>query len=168
MSKNIRAIIVADTGPLIALAKIEQLHLLPKLYQQIKIPQVVLSEATVNSNWQDSQRIDRFAREHTEICAELVTDQVEVLLQRLDEGESQAIALADSLQCSVLLDERRGRIVAKKMQISMIGTVGLLLLAKQEKLIPEIGSLLEVMTKNGYRLAPALIQKALILAREKI
>jgi predicted nucleic acid-binding protein len=167
MSRKIRAIIVADTGPLIALAKINHLSILSQLYQQIKIPETVFAEATINSNWRDSQQIDSFVQEKAELCADLEMDQVEVLLQRLDAGESQAIALADSLRCPVLLDERRGRIVAKQLQIDIVGTIGLLLTAKQEGLIPEIAPLLQAMTKNGYRLAPALIKQALVLAGEK-
>jgi predicted nucleic acid-binding protein len=167
MNEHRRTLIVADTGPLIALAKIEHLYLLPQLYQQIKIPQTVLHEATINSNWRDSQQIDNFAQQHAEVCADLTTSRVDELLQSLDAGESQAIALADNLQCPVLLDERRGRIVAKQMHIAIIGTLGLLLTAKQECLIPEIGCLLQAMTANGYRLAPALIQQALILAGEE-
>ncbi len=166
MSDAIRAIIVADTGPLIALAKINHLHLLSQLYQRIKIPETVLLEASTNTHWRDSQQIDCFAKEHTQVCSDLTTDKVRALLQRLDSGESQAIAWADSLQCPVLLDERRGRIVARQMQIDIIGTVGLLLTAKQENLIPTIGCLLTLMTENGYRIAPALIQQALLLAGE--
>jgi predicted nucleic acid-binding protein len=166
MSQDIRSIIVVDTGPLIALAKINHLLLLVQLYQQIKIPSAVLSEATINTRWQDSQQIDQFAREYAQICPDLGGSQVAKLLQLLDEGESQAIALADSLNCPVLLDERRGRTVAKQLQIDVIGTVGLLLTAKGENLIPEVACLLQEMTKRGYRLAPALVKQALMLAGE--
>ena len=67
---------------------------------------------------------------------------------------------------SFKLGQRRGRIVAKQLQINIIGTVGLLLPAKRENLISEIGRLLQAMTGNGYRLSAGLIQQALKLAEE--
>ena len=88
------------------------------------------------------------------------------LFLRLGAGESQALALVDDLSCPVLLDERRGRTVAKQMNISIVGTVGLLIKAKQEGLVVELNKYLVEMTGHGYRLSPALIQQALHLIGE--
>jgi len=74
--------------------------------------------------------------------------------------------LADELNCPVLLDERRGRTVAKQMEISIVGTVGLLVKAKQQGVIPQLGELLSEMTEHGYRLSPKLIQQALEIVGE--
>lgn len=84
----------------------------------------------------------------------------------LDAGETQAISLAKQAGCPVLLDERRGRAVAKQEHLDVLGTVGLLLKAKQVGLITEVSCLLDAMLEHDYRLAPALIQQAKVLAGE--
>lgn len=84
----------------------------------------------------------------------------------LDAGEAQAIALAKQSGYPVLLDERQGRLAAKREQVDVLGTVGLLLKAKQVQLIPQVSDLLDKMLDCDYRLAPALLQCAKELAGE--
>ncbi|PWQ92521.1 DUF3368 domain-containing protein [Leucothrix pacifica] len=159
-------LIVADTGPLIALAKIGQLDLLRHFYEKIFIPETVFSEATERQHWQDAMQIHQFVEQYVDVVPDKTGKQIKELFIRLDAGESQALALADELNCPVLLDERRGRIVAKQMEISIVGTVGLLIKAKQQGLIPELKNLLSEMTEHGYRLSPKLIQQALEISGE--
>ena len=52
------------------------------------------------------------------------------------------------------------------MNISIVGTVGLLIKAKQEGLIVELREYLVEMTGHGYRLSPALIKQALKVVGE--
>ena len=160
------SLIVADTGPLIVLAKISQLDLLRHFYQRISIPETVFAEATKDLSWPDASRIHAFVEQYVEIAPDKESGIVKELFLRLDAGESQALALAEDLSCPVLLDERRGRTVAKQMNISIVGTVGLLIKAKQEGLIVELNKYLVEMTEHGYRLSPALIQQALHLVGE--
>lgn len=161
-----RELIVADTGPLIALAKIDHLDLLTQLYKRIHIPQTVFKEATQHHDWQDALQISEFVGEYIEIVDDADTELSKELLLRLDAGESQAIALAHKLNCPILLDEKRGRTIAKQKQIEILGTIGLLITAKQQGLIPEIGNLLKKISNNGYRISAELIQKALIIVGE--
>lgn len=158
-------LIVADTGPLIALAKINQLDLLRHFYEKICIPETVFSEATQRQQWQDAMHIHQFVEQYVEVVPDKTSKQVKALFLRLDAGEAQALALADELSCPVLLDERRGRTVAKQMEISIVGTVGLLVKAKQEGIVPELEVLLTAMTSHGYRLSPKLIQQALEMVK---
>ncbi len=50
----------------------------------------------------------------------------------VDSGEAEAIALALELNMILLIDEKRGRIVAKQKAVDIIGTAGILLLAKRK------------------------------------
>lgn len=159
-------VIVADTGPLVILAKLDQLLLLPRLYSEIRIPDAVLTEATMLGYRQDAKRIVGFVAQYVQIVPDLSKDSSDYLDYSLDEGETQAILLAKQVGCPILLDERRGRLVAKHEQLEVLGTVGLLLKAKQAKLIPDVSSLLEKMLENDYRLAPALVSRAKVLAGE--
>lgn len=82
----------------------------------------------------------------------------------LDDGESEAIILADELKSDVLImDERKGRKVAKKLGIKITGTVGVLLQAYSETMISsdEIKAYLDRLKNSNIRLSESLIQKAL-------
>jgi predicted nucleic acid-binding protein len=160
------SLIVADTGPLIALAKINQLDLLRHFYKKVSIPETVFAEATLDLSWHDASRIHTFVEQYVEITPDKQSGIVKDLFMRLDAGEAQALALANALNCPVLIDERRGRTVAKQMNISIVGTVGLLVKAKQEGLIVELKKYLSEMTEHGYRLSPALIRQALEVVGE--
>lgn len=162
-----RALIVADTGPLIILAKIDHLHLLAQRYQQIKIPETVLHEATALAHREDSQRIAQFTTQHIEISRDIIQGDTDYLDFGLDGGETQAILLAGKLGCPVLMDEKRGRIVAKRSEVAVLGTVGLLLAAKQDGLIEAISPLLDQMLAHEYRLSMSLVERAIVLAGEK-
>ena len=84
----------------------------------------------------------------------------------LDDGESEAIILADELKASVLvMDEKKGRKVAQKMGIQITGTVGILIQAYDEKKVTadEIKSYLTQLKNSNIRLSDSLIQQALDL-----
>ena len=130
-------IVVSDTTPLISLMKAGRLELLEPLFKEVLIPEAVFAELTTNARHQrEAEQIgmSSFIRVVT------VSEQKAVdILQRasgLDLGESEAIVFADDVKADVLLmDEAKGRQVAKAMGLQIMGTVGVLLFAYQEKLI---------------------------------
>jgi predicted nucleic acid-binding protein len=85
----------------------------------------------------------------------------------LDAGESEAIVLAERVHCRFLLmDERRGRQVAKKRGLKVIGIAGVLLAAKSGGLIETVAPVLNSLSKEGYRLSGSLIAGILKMAKE--
>ena len=84
----------------------------------------------------------------------------------MDEGESQALALADSLACGILIDERLGRQIAKQHHIPVVGVMGVLLQAKTKGKIHSIRPLIEQLLENDYRLSKRVIQLVLKRAKE--
>ena len=77
------------------------------------------------------------------------------------------IVLAEELRAErLLVDERAARRVAITRQLPVIGTVGILLLAKQQKLLEDIKPVLGSLIENGTRIGPRLYEQALEIAEE--
>lgn len=88
----------------------------------------------------------------------------------MDDGESEAIILADELQSDVLIiDERRGRKVAQNLGITITGMVGILVQAHSENMISEeeVKICFEHLKNSGIRLSDSLIQDALSIMQKK-
>jgi len=165
----VTGIVVSDAGPLIALGRIEQLDLLKQLYQNVLIPPAVHSELrcgadlpgatalqqAINDGWISVQSVP---------TSEKVISQLRLIL---DAGESEAIVLAELVHCRFLLmDERRGRQVAKKRGLTVIGIAGVLLAAKRGGLIEAVSPVVNILSKEGYRLSNSLIAEILKVAEE--
>lgn len=164
---HLQPLIIADASPLIGLAKIGQLELLQQLYTAILIPPAVHNELKPDSNYQGATAIRQALQQNWLIVSEEPEPQLtEPLLLILDVGESEAIALAQQHNAILFIDERKGRNVATKRQIKIIGTGAILLAAKQQKLISNIKEPLKKLEAVGYRLAPALIERLLKMAGE--
>lgn len=161
-----KPIIVADTSPLIALAKLQQLQLLPAVFSSIHLPQQVLDEATCNLQRADARLIRSFAHGHFILHDNVDDEFCTKLRQTLDEGEVQALHLARQLDCGVLMDELSGRQVAQSYQIPVVGVLGILLKAKQSGVIASITPLIAELQREDYRLSASLIQKVLQTAGE--
>lgn len=139
---------VADSGPLIALARIDQLGLLPQLSSRILIPQAVWDEVTIHdgsasgakeiseASWIEIQTVDPML--------------VEPIIILVDRGEAEAIARARTMPDSVLLiDDSRARRVAERLGLRRIGTVGLLRRAKQAGFIKRLRPQFEKLQASG-------------------
>jgi len=144
-------IVVSNTSPIINLAAIGKLDLLKPLYGSIFIPQAVYYEVTVIGVGQ-SGAMEVQTLEWIEIRE--VKDRVLVttLQAELDDGESEAIALAIQLKADIiLLDERRGRQVAHRLGLRFIGLLGILVEAKHKGYIPKVKPLLDdLVAKAGF------------------
>ena len=85
----------------------------------------------------------------------------------LGAGESAVISFAlRSPGCEVVLDERAGRTCAKALGLRLRGTLGLLVLAKEEKALSEVRPHLDALVRAGYRLGSDLVAAVLEEAGE--
>jgi len=92
---------------------------------------------------------------------------VAILETQLDLGEASAISLALELQNPLLLiDERKARRIAKQLNLKIIGTLGVLLLAKKENKILNLKPIIRKMRKFGFRLSDKFVKEILLLANE--
>lgn len=157
MTKNT---IVGDSSPLIALAIIQQLELLPKLYQRIVIPHKVWEEITINGAGLPGalaiSQLDWLIIEKP--AQELLTP----LSIFLDPGEAEAIALAMSLpESTVLLDDAQARRVAERFGVNRIGTLGVLRRAKKAGLVDVIKPYILQLQKSGIYIRQSLVDAVL-------
>lgn len=158
-------IVVSDTTPLIALMKASQLDLLQKLFGKILIPQAVYEELTSNTAFQDEVDTIRTCA-YIEVVTVADSKTVDVLRRAtgLDLGESEAIVYAESKEADVLLmDERKGRMVASSMGLPVMGSIGVLREAHAAKMISSdtFRAAIEMMQNAGIRLSERLIQNIL-------
>jgi predicted nucleic acid-binding protein len=145
-----KGLVVCNTGPLIALSLINKLHIIPPLFEKIIIPDVVHHEILegrhLNSDIENYMKADW-------INIMKVSRQLDPLLKTfLDMGEAAVIDLARKLKADfVLIDERKARKVARTIyNIHVIGSARILVEAKRNKLLDNVGNALEDMRSKGY------------------
>lgn len=145
---------VTNSTCLIGLERIQRLDILPQVFDPITIPPAVQSEVGISAPWLTIQ-----APQNRGIVQSLQT--------QIDEGESEAIALAMELgDVFIILDDLSARRVAQQLHLKVIGTTGMLLRAKQQGIIPKVKPILDALTTANFRISAALIRKALELADE--
>ncbi len=156
-------IVVSDTTPVISLMKVGQLELLQKLFGVVYIPKAVYRELTENEVFSEEVKM---VQECEFIYVEEVSNGKSVNILRnftgLDAGESEAIILADEKQSDVLLmDEHKGRQVAKKMGITITGTIGILTQAFDEGMLmrEDVERCIEWLKESGIRISEKLYQR---------
>jgi predicted nucleic acid-binding protein len=148
-------IVVADTSPLNYLVQISCESILSPLYQRVLIPPSVLEELghpdapKVVAGWiSDLPRWIEVRR---------TAGLPDAALTDLDPGEREAIQLAQEQRADLLLiDERRGRLEAKRRGLATIGTLGVLLAAAQRGLIDAAPAYQLLTTKTNFRCSPEL------------
>jgi predicted nucleic acid-binding protein len=153
-------LVVSNTSPLLYLHQVNQLDLLRKLYGRIQIPPAVEEELRTGAErgiavpdvqvleWVDVQPLSDTT------LLPVVTD--------LGPGEAEAIALALSSPGSLLiLDDKLGRRIARLNGVPITGTLGVLVKARREALLPSISPVIEALRRTTMHLAQELIETAL-------
>jgi len=152
---------IVDTRPLIILYQIGLLPLLRNLYERLFIPEAVKDELLKGPSGQAI-----LASGLVEVRSVSDRGAVEILKAFLDEGEAEAIQLARELQITIIIDERRGRRIAKSLGLKVRGTLSILLELKRRGLIDSVKSFIDKMFKKGYYLSEELVMEVLRVAGE--
>ncbi|NSW89184.1 MAG: DUF3368 domain-containing protein [Firmicutes bacterium] len=157
---------IINSSPLIALGGIKKLELLPKIFSEIVIPQEVYNETVVNGK-DDTifKAIDGNAGFKIVSANNLIL--IEFLNDYLDKGEAEVIALAKELGINnVIIDEAKGRKIAKRHSLDVIGSLGILVIAKHKELINNVGEQIKLMIQNGIRISDDVKLKILEMSGE--
>jgi hypothetical protein len=158
-------IIVSNTTPIITLLALEKLELLKEIYGKIYVPKGVYEEIEngIEKEFYVDLKIHDWI-EIREVNNKLALQQLE---NHLDKGEAQALILYDELKADLLIiDEKLGRLYAKRQNCNYIGSFGVLLRAKELELIGEIKPLLLQIKQNGIFINDQLFVAILELAGE--
>ena len=151
-------VVIADAGPLIAFAGIDQLTVSHRLFAEISIVRAVKDECLAKPG-KDSERINAAIADGWLIVHILSKDSLP-LSPSLGLGESESIQLAmeQADQSLLILDDRLARRFARKQNLSIIGTVRLLDLAEQHGLIESAEHSIQQLRQIGYRISIELLQ----------
>jgi predicted nucleic acid-binding protein len=137
--------VVADASVLIAFSEIEFLDLLKSLFQDLIVPPAVVKEVMPTlggiPDW----------------ITEIRPSRVHEAASRLDAGEREALSLAIELSASkLLIGDLRGRRVAEQLHVPIVGSVGILLAAKEQGHIENVRPHMDAMRKSSLYLKDAV------------
>lgn len=159
-------IVVANATPLIGLAKAGRFYLLKEIFGKIYIPEGVYEEVVVEGRGRaGASEVNEAAWVETvEVKDKLA---VELLQDELDKGESESIVLAKELKADwVLMDERAARRKLEALGIDKIGTLGILLKAKETGLLESVKPEMDKLRSKGFRISKRVYEEVLELAGE--
>jgi predicted nucleic acid-binding protein len=159
--------VVADASPLILLARSELLSLLPTLFSEVLIPEAVWNEVNAAGPADPAVQQLSAASWPQVVQASTTPGDSEILQWNLGRGESAVLMIARrQTNCRALLDDRAGRACARTLEIPLLGTGGLLILAKNRGLIPSVADALRALRNSGLWLSDDMHQLLLQHAGE--
>jgi predicted nucleic acid-binding protein len=133
----VKQAVVSDSTCLIGLERIGELDILPALFDPIMIPPEVEREFGSKFSWLQTETLT---------SGLLVT----ALRMVVDAGEAEAIALASEKSCLLISDDKQARAAAKRLGVTVIGTVGVLVRAKQNGVVSAIKPILDDLELNNF------------------
>ncbi len=152
--------IIGDSSALIALSVVNKLEILEQLYEYLYVPQAVFDEVTQVGRPQ-SDKLRRFLQSRVK--------RVDLNLTKLGLGlgELEAITLYKKLDAEVLLiDDNRAKKYAMLNGIRVIGSLGILIKAKEEGYIEQVKPLVEEIMKSEVYISDKLMWKVLEICGE--
>jgi predicted nucleic acid-binding protein len=140
--------VIADTSCLIVLSNIDRLEILKSLYSHIIItPEIKAEFGGELPNW---------------IAVSSEKREQKALRLELDKGEASAIGLGLVYDhVLILIDEKKGRKVARQLTLPVMGTLGVLIKAKEKGYITSLATEIEKLKQVEFRMSEKLIQKIL-------
>ena len=154
-------LVVSDTSPIRAFDWISRVDILGTLFGAVIVPPAVAHELQRTDGPYSSIELSRY--DFIRVVAPVDANCVKRLREALDPGESEAIALALETSDSLLLiDEKSGRQAARELQLNIVGTVGILILAKERGLITSLAHVLQQLTSElNFFLAEEMVKRIL-------
>ena len=151
-------VIVADSSTLITLLDTEYFTLLFKIFDNILISNEVYQEITTKNQHQTI--INQWLEQNKMSCQTINHDDAlyQMLIKRLDKGESESIVLAKQTALPLIIDEKKGRAIAKSLGIGIVGLVGIIVKLMDDKIISKDKAIaiIKAVEANHFRLSRTL------------
>jgi len=143
--------IIANSGPIISFARADYLYLLKETVKELIIPNAVFEDIVVKGRGKPGAEA---VKEAVWIKRKEAKDKNKVgkLSERLGEGESEAIVLAQELESILLIDDSKARKEAESIGVECIGTLRILKEAKEMGLIERVKPVLDRLRDSGLRI----------------
>jgi predicted nucleic acid-binding protein len=156
-------ILIADSSALIALSVCNQLELLTKMFESICIPLSVFNEINIPDK-PESKQLSLFLKDK---ITDIELSSYIISTPRLGKGELEAMALYKKLNADYLLtDDKQARKIAEYNNIRIIGSIGILILAKKQGLIRVVKPSLVAIYHSYIYISEELYQHVLKLVNE--
>lgn len=158
-------LVIADSGPIFSLALIARLDILDALFDEVRIPQAVWDEITIDETKSDYQIISAFFKNRIQPIKGF-----NELIFIMDFGESESVMLYKELQANFLLiDDKKARSIAENLGVNCVGVIGLMAIAKSKGIIIELKPLFETFFQNRRFYSVELLNAILLkYGEEKI
>lgn len=154
-------IVISDSTTLIIFSDLHKLTYLTNLFDKIILPKAVFDEI--------SHKKSPLLSASFEVVDCVRDESFETLSWLLDAGESEAIALAKQKNLPLVIDEKKGRKIAKNMGLKIIGLLGVLYLNIKKELLSreQAEEFLQHAKENGYRISQKLIDEMFESLKER-
>lgn len=162
-----RRVVIADAGPLIALARIDALHLLRQLFGHVFITTTVRDEILpAGALFAEGALLTSTLAEGWIDVVEVPTSDFTPINPGVDAGEASSIHFAKQQRDAgdavlIVMDDRAGRLEAKSLGLEFIGSAAVIGLAKTEGLVPAARPLLDQIVASGYFIGPSIVSAVL-------
>jgi len=151
-------LVIADAGPIFSLALVDKLDVLDKLFDDIRISKAVWEEISSDDTKPFHARIFSFFQ-----------NKVETIKGRndltfiMDYGESESVILYKELDADFLLiDDKKARNIAENYNINCVGTIGILIKAKELGIIDSLKPIFTSFLNNKRFYSIELLNNVLI------
>ena len=152
--------IIGDSSALVALSIMDRLDLLESVFEKIYVPQAVYDEVAV-SDKPHSAKLKVF------LTGKVVDVELSISKIGLGNGELEAISLYKNMDADFLLvDDKRAKSFAKLNGINVIGSLGVMVLAKELGKVKSIKDDLKKLLKSNVFVSKNLIERVLISVGE--
>ncbi|RMH58139.1 MAG: DUF3368 domain-containing protein [Candidatus Hydrogenedentota bacterium] len=149
---------VLDASPLIVLARIGRLDLLSETCKTVLIPEAVITEIARGPSDDPARQALESGWSKKSISVE---PDSEILEWGLGAGETAVLTLARHRHGRAVVDDRAARTACSAFGIRHIGTLGIILRAKQRGKIPSSVEVLRELVEAGFRLDDRTIHAVL-------
>ena len=153
-------LVVSNTSPILNLAIIGLLDLLRIQFGSVLVPEAVLYELRIDEDLEGNDLIRKaIAAGRLVACPVADRQKVQLLARELDDGESEAIALALERDASlVLLDETEGRAVARRLGLTMTGVLGVVKKAHLSGYVDSLEKvIIDLRDRAGFHLSDRIV-----------